>query len=86
MEERIILAIFGSWILTIPVLWGIVSAIKQERYESIYSLPEREWERHTDFAKVAFWPLLLVFSPFYGLYKLFFYITSKVKSYGHKKG
>ena len=82
MEERIILAIFGSWILTIPVLWGIVSAVKQERYESIHSLPERDLERQADFVKVAFWPLLLVFSPFYGLYKLFFYITSKVKSYG----
>jgi len=86
MEERIILAIFGSWILTIPVLWGIVSAIKQERYESIHYLPERDEEREADFAKVAFWPVLLAFSPFYGLYKLFFYITSKVKSYGHKKG
>ena len=86
MEERIILAIFGSWILTIPVLWGIVSAIKKERYESIHYLPERDEERQWDFAKVAFWPVLLVFSPFYGLYKLFFYITNKVKTYGHKKG
>jgi len=86
MEERIILAIFGSWFLTIPVLWGIVSAIKQERYKSIVAIPERDEEREADFAKVAFWPVLLALSPFYGLYKLFFYITRKVKSYGHKKG